>query len=105
MKTNHKNLEITKDMEQNLRNGGDCSIFFILEELKLAFKDEKEVQERILTTIKPDLLRRKSANRRELELKYSILKITNKIAKMGKDNKWVYRQFDLDKNGTRKSTR
>ena len=55
-----------------------------------------------MTTIKPDLLRKKVPNRRELELKFSILKITNKIAKMGKDNKWVYKQFDIDKNGTRK---
>ena len=31
-----------------------------------------------------------SANLARYELRYSILKVTNKIAKMGKDPKWVY---------------
>ena len=28
------------------------------------------------------------------------MKVTNKIAKLGKDPKWVYTQFDVDGNGT-----
>ena len=101
-KTNHKFLEITTENQANLNTGGDCLIFDILEELKQAFKHDKEIQERILTSLLPDILLKKSSNRRELELRYSILKVTNKIAKMGKDPKWVFQQFDIDGNGTRK---
>lgn len=56
----------------------------------MAFKDDKEVMERILMSIKPDLLLQGSANLARYELRYSILKVTNKVAKMGKDPKWVY---------------
>ena len=99
VRVNHKYLEITKDMESNLKTGGDCSIFFILEELQKAFKEDKDIQEKILTSIKPDILRKNTENRVDLELKYSILKITNKIAKMGKDSKSVFKLLDRDKNG------
>ena len=56
VKTNHKQLTITKEDESNLSRGGNCSIFEIYDELKVAFKDDKEIQERILMTIKPDIL-------------------------------------------------
>lgn len=81
---------MTKDNEANLNTGGDVLIFDVLDELKVAFKNDKEIQERILTSIRPDILLRKTQNRHELELRYSILKVTNKIAKMGKDPKWVF---------------
>lgn len=55
-KTNHKYLEITKENEHSLNRGGDCSIFELLDELKFAFSDDKEIQERILMNVKPDLL-------------------------------------------------
>ena len=90
MKTNFKYLQITKDDEHNLNRGGNCSVVEILDELKIAFKDDKEIQERILTSLKPDNLLKKNPDRKKLELRYSILKVTNKIAKMGKDPRWVY---------------
>ena len=48
IKTNHKQLHIGKDDESNLIRGGNCGIFDINDELKVAFKDDKEVMERIL---------------------------------------------------------
>ena len=77
-----------------MNRGGDCNIFELLDELKIAFNDDKEIQERILINVKPDLLLQKNPNMKKNELKYSILKVTNKIAKMGKDPRWVYAQFD-----------
>lgn len=56
IKTNNKYLEVTKDDESNLNRGGNCNIFDLLEELKAAFAHDKEIQERILFTIKPDIL-------------------------------------------------
>ena len=48
IRTNHKQLHIGKDDESNLIRGGNCGIFDINDELKVAFKDDKEVMERIL---------------------------------------------------------
>lgn len=41
-------------MISNLKNGGDCMIFDIIDYLRVAFKDDKELAERILSNIKPD---------------------------------------------------
>jgi len=34
--------------------GGVCLVFDIIEELKLVFKDDREVAERLVSSIKPD---------------------------------------------------
>lgn len=90
VKVNHKYLEITKEDESNIHRGGNCSIFDLLEELKFAFKDDKEIQERIMGSIKPDILLKSTPDRHHKSIRFTILKVTNKIAKMGKDPKWVY---------------
>ena len=59
VKTNHKYLVINKDNEANLSTGGDVLIFDVLEEIKIAFKHDKEIQERLLTNLKPDILLQK----------------------------------------------
>lgn len=100
LKTNHSYLPLTKDSEANLDTGGDCLVFDMLDELKVAFRHDKEIQEHILTNLKPDVLFEKRPDRQDLELQYLILKVTNRIAKMGKDTRWVFEQFDTDGNGT-----
>ena len=62
-KTNHKFLELNKDNEPNLSTGGDVLIFDVLEEIKTAFKHDKEIQERLLTNLRPDILLQKQENR------------------------------------------
>ncbi len=99
-KTNHKYNEITKEDESNLNRGGNCGIFEIIDELKTAFVHDKEIAQRICTSIRPDICLQRSPNRQKLELRYSVLKVTNRIAKMGKDPKWVYKELDTDGNGT-----
>ena len=103
LKTNHTYLPLTKDSEANLNTGGDCLVFDVLDELKVAFRHDKEIQEHILTNLKPDILFERRPDRQDLELQYLMLKVTNRIAKMGKDSRWVFEQFDTDGNGTRKS--
>jgi len=83
-----------------LNRGGNCGIFELIDELKHAFKDDKELQERIVTTIKPDILLKRSANRNQLDLRYSVLKITTKLSRMGKNPHWFFLQLDADKGGT-----
>lgn len=92
-------ISLDKDAEINELNGGVCSVFDILEELKIALKDDKEVMERVLTTIKPDILLTKCDNMAQLSLDYSSLKVTNRIARMGKDIAWVFNQFDSSSSG------
>ena len=35
----------------------------------------------------------------ELKREFCVLKIANKVAKIGKDVKWVFEKLDTDKNG------
>ena len=56
--------------------------------------------------IKPDILKSTSVSadeKDELSLKFSILKITNRIAKTGKDVATVFKSFDKANSGSRKS--
>ena len=80
--------------------GGNCGIFELLDELKFAFKDDKEILNRIVTTIKPDILLKRSNNRSTLDLRYSVLKITTKLSKLGKNPHWFFLLLDADKGGT-----
>lgn len=43
LKESQRYLEATEDNKGNLNTGGECHIFDIIEELKIAFKDDKEV--------------------------------------------------------------
>ena len=85
VRKNHKYLEISKDDEFNLNRGGNCGIFELLEELRHAFKDNKEILERITTSIKPDILLKRETTSKTLDLRYSVLKITTKLSKQGKN--------------------
>ena len=101
-KKNHDYLTFKKDDEANLVRGGNCNIFEIIDEIKIAFKDDKELQERIVTTLKPDNLLKRTPNRHHLELRFLVLKITTKLSRLGKNPQWFYAQLDADKSGTRK---
>ena len=90
VRKNHKYLEISKDDEFNLNRGGNCGIFELLEELRHAFKDNKEILERITTSIKPDILLKRETTSRTLDLRYSVLKITTKLSKQGKNPQWLF---------------
>lgn len=37
LKLNHPQLEVTRDNEMNLKTGGDCLVFDILDEVQKAF--------------------------------------------------------------------
>jgi hypothetical protein len=54
-KANHPTFTLTRDNEHNLERGGDCLIFDIIEELQKAFSNNKEIRERLLTAIVPDI--------------------------------------------------
>lgn len=86
----------------NIKTGGECLIFDIIDELRIAFKDDKEMMERILCSIKPDTF--KSIDDPHLLkmffVDYSVLKITSRIAKLGKDLKFIYDGLDKDKSGS-----
>lgn len=80
-------------------------IFDIIDELRIAFKDDKEMTERILNAIKPDTFKTIDALKDQATLKkffvdYSVLKITSRVAKLGKDLKFIYDTLDKDKSGS-----
>lgn len=87
-----------------MKNGGECLIFDIIDELRIAFRDDKELLERILANIKPDKYKavdkKDSNNQKKISLEYSLLKITSRVAKLGKDFKIIYDTLDSDKSGS-----
>lgn len=101
---NYKQLEVSAENESNLTNGGDCSIFELLDALRTALPNEPS-QERILSTLRPDILQTKVQNKQSLELEFQILKITNKIAKSGKSMETIFHMLMEVNSETCKSMR
>jgi hypothetical protein len=46
----------TEDQLNNIENGGVCSAFEIIDELKVAFEHDRQLIDRLLSTLKPDCL-------------------------------------------------
>lgn len=103
MKARHEDIEITSEMIGNLKNGGECNIFDLIDEIPKAFKKSKEISEELILNLKPDCLFKKSDDRNDLVLKFLVLKITNKFAKIGRDIKHIFETFDQTKCGYCKS--
>ena len=101
IRTNYKMLEITSDQESNLNNGGECSVFDVLDHLKAAFHGDPAL-ENVMSTIKPDILLTKCENKEQLNLEFSVLKIVNKIAKSGKSVDKVFDTLCVDGRKSRK---
>jgi len=73
--------------------GGECNVFEILGELKDAVKGESYA-EGLMLAIRPDILCSASislAEKEELSIKFSILKINNRIKKLGKDSATIFK--------------
>ena len=99
IKARHPDLEVTSELLGNLSNGGECNIFELIDEIPKAFKNNKEISEALITNLQPDCLLQKSDDRNELILKFLVLKITNKFAKLGKDIKTIFESMDTAKRG------
>jgi len=90
---NFEYLEITKENESNMVTGGECNVFEILSELKNAVHGESYAEE-LMLAIKPDILCSTTtslAEKEELTMKFSILKINNRFAKLGKTTEQLFK--------------
>lgn len=106
MKENYTEIysKVKKEDISNLNNGGYCSIFEIYNALQMAFDaSQKEYMHKLMLAFKPDKLIEKGATEEE-KIEFLILKVTNRISKLGKDIKWVFDAFDTDHSGHCKST-
>lgn len=83
----------------NLNNGGECNVFELIDEIPKAFTKQKEISEALILNLMPDCLLCKNDDRQELVLKFLVLKITNKFAKIGKDIKTIFESMDTEKRG------
>lgn len=101
----YNRITITDWNNLNVTNGGECCIFELLFKLKKAFKKSGQYNDKVeelCRTLKPDFMQDKTEMSTKILLDYSILKIINKVAKLGKDIKTVFESWDQDKNGWRK---
>lgn len=101
-RTNYKTLEITSENEFNMESGGDCLIFDLLQAIPNAFPNNPEIRELIADQLKPDILLQKGSDKVQMKLELIVLKITNKIAKTGRDIKSMFKEWDKDGNELRK---
>jgi hypothetical protein len=81
-----------------MHGGGDCSIFDLINAIGKAFANQPDVRDAILGSLKPDMLLKKQENKEQLVLELVILKIINKIARLGVNIKHVFEGWDSDKN-------
>jgi hypothetical protein len=86
---------ITPEDEENLTTGGNCSIFDILHEMKKAFRNQPKFLEKVSLSMKPDLFQ-SGEMAKEYALEYSILKVTQKIARHGRDIKSIFASWDTN---------
>jgi len=73
--------------------GGECNVFEILSELKNAVQGESYAEE-LMLAIKPDILCSTTislAEKEELNVKFSLLKINNRFAKLGKTTEQLFK--------------
>lgn len=56
---------------------------------------------KVMLVMKPDILLSKEATE-EQRIEFTVLKVVNRISKMGKDAKWVFDAFDEDGSKHRK---
>lgn len=99
IKARHRDIEITEGMVSNLINGGSCNCFDLIDEIQKAFKNQREISELLIHNLKPDCLLVDSEDRADKILKFVVLKITNKIAKIGKDLKSIFDDMDRCNRG------
>ena len=90
IKARHSSLKLDEDSLQNMDTGGWLNVFDLIEELKIALKDDKEICERVLTSLKPDILLKKNENGKKLAMEFSVLKVTTRIAKIGRTPTWIF---------------
>lgn len=77
MRVNYSELEVTNDDESNVTDGGRCSIFEVIYELKKALINQPQFCERILLSLKPDFFLSLPKEKVEAAvLEFSILKVT-----------------------------
>jgi len=86
-----------------MESGGDCLIFDLLQAIPNAFSHNPEIKELIAEQLKPDILLQKGSDKIQMKLELIVLKITNKIAKTGRDIKSMFKEWDKDGNELRKS--
>ena len=79
----------------DMSNGGECLIFEVMDELKLALPSS--VAERVLPKMRPDFLRESHSD--EALLEFLILKLVHKVARKGINFKQLFSTWDKDGNG------
>eukprot|EP00347_Sterkiella_histriomuscorum_P001583 403371470 len=97
-------IKIADEQINNLSQGGECSICDIIDEIRIAFKDDREILERLLNAFKPEQLAKIDENNmpalKKFQLDYCLTKIIYKVSKIGKDIKYIYEVLDQDKSGS-----
>ena len=92
---------IQEKMKTNidLQSGGEWSILEVIDLTTLCMLKDKELLESFIPKIQP-IRTDNEIEENKFLLMFSLMKICNKIAKLGKDVKYLYQSLDKDGGGT-----
>ncbi|CAI2368501.1 unnamed protein product [Moneuplotes crassus] len=94
-----KKIQETMKVGVDLNTGGECSIFEVIEITTICIGKDKELLNSFIPKIQP-IMNEGENDPNQFLLNFSLLKICHRIAKMGKDIKYLYQALDKDGGGT-----
>jgi len=104
-----KNLQVKRGAKLSdfslfdLQTGGTCSLLEVIDVFTIWCTKDKELLSSFLPTLLPNLPPETNKNEKATKkfyLDFSLMKICNKVAKLGKDVKFIYNALDVDGSGS-----
>ena len=98
-KNKEKGVKLKEEQLSNMRNGGECNVFDIIDIVLKAL--DREMLEELVPRIKPSLYVKGQSKEQKAKfyLDFLLMKICARLAKQGRDIRTLFDTLDKDKNG------
>ena len=98
-KCKEKGVKIKDEQLSNVRDGGECNVFELIDILMKTL--DKEMLEHLLPRIKPGIYKKSNSKEEKgrFYMDFLLMKICARVAKKGQDIKSLFEIMDKDKSG------